>query len=61
MKYDTEFTITDKQCEDFLHDLINLCYQHGLSLAHEDTQGGFLIHDYNEKDTRWLLAAIVDK
>ena len=50
--------ITEKQREDFLHDLVNLCYRHGLSLAHEDTEGGFLIHEYNDNDIKWLLSAI---
>ena len=57
MKYYLEEYKIEKQREDFLHDLVNLCYMHGLSLAHEDIEGGFLIHQYNDKDVNWLLNA----
>lgn len=45
------------QCRDFLKEIGNVCEKHGLSLAHEDIEGRFLIHSYNNDDARWLLNA----
>src|ERR1035437_6239624 len=44
---------------DFMEALVDVCKRHGMSLAHEDTQGGFIIEKYNEKNIEWLKHAMV--
>jgi hypothetical protein len=50
---------TPEQAACFLSDLDSLCRMHGLSLAHEDGQGGFIITAFREPLLRWLMAAQV--
>lgn len=41
----------------FLADIERVCRSHGLSIVHEDTQGGFEIEDFSESAMDWLHAA----
>ena len=41
----------------FLAELLDLGRKHGLSLAHEDTQGAFEVHDLDQELIDWLLDA----
>lgn len=41
----------------FLADLAMVCRKHGLSLAHEDDQGAFLVVPWSEDDELSLLVA----
>lgn len=41
----------------FLNDLEDLCRKHGMSLSHQDTEGAFVIEDFNPKRLAWLRAA----
>ncbi len=41
----------------FLQDIIKVCYEHNMSLSHEDSHGGFLVEDLNESNFSWLYAA----
>jgi hypothetical protein len=41
----------------FLEDIIKVCYEHNMSLSHEDSQGGFLVDGLNESNFSWLYAA----
>ena len=50
---------TRDQADRFLSDLEWLCRQHGLSLAHQDGQGAFIVTEYREPLLRWLKAAQV--
>jgi hypothetical protein len=42
---------------EFLKKLRALCEQHGISIAHEDGNGAFLLEDFSEKTMRWLEQA----
>ncbi len=41
----------------FLDDYENLCYRYGLSLAHEDGMGSFVIEEYDEGNIEWVKSA----
>jgi hypothetical protein len=41
----------------FLEEIVAVCKKHGLSIGHEDTNGGFRIHKYDEAKVRWLREA----
>jgi hypothetical protein len=44
----------------FIRDIIIVCKKHGMSLAHEDSQGAFIVEDYKADNVEWLEAAIAD-
>ena len=44
----------------FIQEVLEVCRKHGLSIAHEDHQGGFIIEDYTEVMSSRLLYANVD-
>lgn len=58
-----ELRIEEKERGDreFLTALTLLCREHGRSISHEDSQGGFLIHDWNQHDEDWLRQMIRDR
>ena len=41
----------------FLETIVALERATGLSLAHEDSQGVFIVHEYDDADTDWLMHA----
>lgn len=41
----------------FLKEIVEVCRKHKMSLAHEDSQGGFIVQNYREDNILWLLAA----
>lgn len=41
----------------FLEAVAKLCREHGLSLAHEDEHGAFIIEEYRASSEKWLLDA----
>lgn len=41
----------------FIAEVMEVSKRHGFSIAHEDYQGAFEIHDYYEGDADWLLNA----
>lgn len=43
--------------DNFLKDIIKVYDKHGMSLSHEDGQGGFLVEKYDDSYVRWLWAA----
>lgn len=43
----------------FLDGYEELCKKYGLSLEHEDTQGGFIINEYKEENVDWVRSAMV--
>lgn len=45
----------------FLTEIVNLCKEYDLSLSHEDGHGAFLVSDYNESYSNWLLNADFEK
>ena len=46
-----------EEMQAFLTDIEVVCREHGLSLAHEDEQGGFLVEELNERNLRWVAGA----
>ncbi|MHA1104873.1 MAG: hypothetical protein ACTSPN_04030 [Promethearchaeota archaeon] len=38
----------------FIEDIKALCRENSLSISHEDTQGAFIITEYDEENIRWL-------
>lgn len=57
MKYDDE---RSEEAVAFLKEIIELSKKYGLSLAHEDEHGSFIVEKYNEYDIAWLLSAAED-
>jgi hypothetical protein len=43
--------------QEFLEAVIALSKSRGLSISHEDGHGGFLVAEYDESLSRWLLDA----
>lgn len=41
----------------FYRELIALYKNYGVSISHEDSQGGFIIENYNEHNVDWILDA----
>ena len=52
--------ITDEAANAFIEDVIAVCKKHGLSIGHEDTQGGFKIAPYDEGNIDWFRDASVE-
>ena len=46
--------------ECFKGDVIKLCEQYELSIAHEDGHGNFIIQDFKESNIEWFNNAEVD-
>ena len=49
--------IESKSADDFLEEVVSVCRKHGISIGHEDNQGGFEIWPFNESDAEWLMGA----
>lgn len=45
----------------FLTEIVNLCKEYNLSLSHEDGHGSFLVSEYNESYSNWLMDADWEK
>lgn len=46
-----------EEMQAFLTDIETVCRKHGLSLAHEDEHGGFLVEELKERNLRWVAGA----
>jgi hypothetical protein len=44
----------------FINAVCKLCEEKGFSIAHEDTQGAFIIEPWNQYDENWLQDAFVE-
>ena len=44
------------EIDPFLEDLIEVMRRHGMSIGHEDTEGGFTLHEFDEDKIQWLSA-----
>ena len=47
-----------ERIENFMKEYEELCVKHGLSLSHEDCEGGFIIDEYNQENVEWVKEAI---
>ena len=45
----------------FLKEIEAVCKKHKFSLSHEDTQGGFIVEEYDKQLSEWLQQASVGK
>jgi hypothetical protein len=48
---------SDPAIDSFLDEIKEVCKKHGLSISHEDSQGGFIIEKYSDSNLEWLFAA----
>lgn len=46
--------------EEFFRDIDEVCANHGVSIAHEDMHGQFVIEKYCQENMNWLKAAKID-
>jgi hypothetical protein len=47
-----------KKVDDFINEVLGLCKKYNLSIGHEDTEGGFIVHEgYKEENADWLKDA----
>ena len=54
-----EFIETPTAIRQFLDEVMAVCRKHGLSIAHEDDHGAFMIRAFNESDAEWLNDASI--
>lgn len=47
-----------ERIESFMKEYEELCVRHGLSLGHEDYEGGFIIDEYDADNIEWVKAAM---
>ena len=47
-----------ERIENFMREYEELCVKHGMSLSHEDCQGGFIIDEYDADNVKWVKSAI---
>ena len=50
--------IKEIEVAEFLKEILEVCKKHGFSLAHEDTQGAFIVENYKDEDSTWLMYAL---
>lgn len=48
---------TDEEVKAFLSEVIEVCKKHGMSISHEDWQGGFEVENASESNYNWLSGA----
>ena len=49
--------IESAKIDAFLAEVIEISKKHGLSIAHEDSGGSFLVHTFSPYDADWLMGA----
>lgn len=45
------------RADSFLMEIVEVSKRHGLSLAHEDREGGFIVEPFRQENIKWLLNA----
>lgn len=53
-RYPNITNISDKTKNDFLTELFELYRKYGVSISHEDSNGGFILNNYSEEDVSWM-------
>lgn len=51
--------LNDKSKE-FIEEIISVCKKHNLSIAHQDTQGAFIIEEYHDENIDWIKDAEIN-
>lgn len=54
------FVETPEKVKSFLDDIKSVCEKHGMSISHEDEQGGFIIQNYDAHNINWLFDASME-
>jgi len=52
-----EYVETPDEMKNFFDEIEAVCRKHGLSIGHEDSNGGFEIHRFRQEDITWLRGA----
>lgn len=50
-------TRKSQKVEQFIEEIVELSKKYGFSLAHEDTQGAFIVENYSKRNIKWLQHA----
>lgn len=50
-------SVNNKAIDEFIEEVLSVCRKHGLSIGHEDSQGSFIILNYDEVFSQWFQAA----
>lgn len=53
-------TKIEEEVEKFLEDIIQVCERHGFSFSHQDSQGAFIIEEFDDNNIKWLKAAEIN-
>lgn len=56
-KKDTVQAEKQPAVEAFIADILEVYKKHGLSIAHEDNHGAFMVEDYYEYNVDWIKQA----
>lgn len=59
-QYKRKIYSDEERVSDFLDELDKLCIKYRLSISHQDTEGSFVIEDYNKENVYWLKHAKLD-
>lgn len=51
--------INKKKLADFLDEIEAVCRKHQITIAHEDSNGGFLFDDFRQRNLSWLREGLV--
>ena len=49
-----------EKVQQFISEIIAVSKKYGLTISHEDYEGGFIIEDYDESNIDWLKAFHMD-
>ena len=49
--------VENEKIDAFLAEIVEVSKRHGLSIGHEDSHGGFLVHTFSQDNADWLMAA----
>lgn len=50
-------SLENPKIDKFINDILKVCEKHKMSIGHEDSYGGFIIHKFNEAYSTWLIHA----
>ena len=48
----------EERIKNFMKEYEELCIRHGMTLSHEDSQGAFIIDEYDEDNIEWVKSAL---
>jgi hypothetical protein len=59
-KADVDPEMEAPRVDRFLAEITWVCRRYGLSIAHEDCQGGFIVEEFTEETNKWLHSADIN-